>query len=158
MRCQQLNWNMLLKSFAFNIFVVLKKVIVIFLLLQIASNNAFAEEFIKLPRLFTHYYHHAHEHKDVKDFYDFLHKHYADHQKNDAHSKNHNSDDDDCKLPFKHCGNCCINIHAHVLGFISSYLTADLNVVELRSSRYISENERIESNDLCSIWQPPKLS
>ena len=27
---------------------------------------------IKIPRLFTHFYHHAYEHKDIKSFPDFL--------------------------------------------------------------------------------------
>ena len=136
----------------------LKKLIAIFLLLQIVSNNAFAEELIKFPRLFTHFYHHAYEHKDTKDFFDFLHKHYSDHHQKDAHSKKYDDDDNDCNLPFKHCGSCCVNIHAPVLAFASSYLTADFNMTVLKSSRYINENDRIESNDLCSIWQPPKLA
>ncbi len=151
--------NILQCKFEFCIFVVLKKLIAIFLLLQIASSNAFAEEVIKLPKLFTHFYHHSQEHKDTKGFFDFLHKHYSDHHENDVHSKKHNDEDDkDCDLPFKHCGNSCINIHAPVLGFVSSYLTTDFNVVILESSPYTSENDRIETNDLCSIWQPPKLA
>lgn len=135
----------------------MKKVIAIFLLFQIVSNNAFAEELIKLPKLFTHFYHHTYEHKDTKDFFDYLNMHYAGEHGTD-HSKKHDDDDKDCSLPFKHCGNCCINVHAPALGFVSSCLTADFNVVELKPSRYISENDRIETNDLCSIWQPPKLS
>ncbi len=126
-------------------------------MLQVVSNNAFAEELIKLPSLFTHYYHHAEEHKDTKDFFDYLYKHYSDHSEKDSHSKNHNDEDNECNLPFKHCGNCCINAHAPAIGFVSSHLTAEYSFVLTKSSKFFSENDIIESNDLCSIWQPPKL-
>lgn len=134
-----------------------KKLIAIFLLLQIVSNNAFAEELIKFPRLFTHFYHHAHEHKDIKNFFDFLHKHYSDHHKSDSALEKHDGEEDS-KLPFKHGGNCCVNLHAPTLAFVSTYLSADFNIVVLKPLHYANENDRIESNDLCSIWQPPKLA
>ena len=137
---------------------MLKKVIVIFLLLQIISNNTFAEELIKLPKLFTHYYHHTYEHKDTKNFLDFIHKHYSNHHQNDAHSKQHSEEDNDCNLPFKHCGNCCVNVHTSAIGFVSSYLTTDFNFTFIKSTGFFYKNNTIENNNLSSIWQPPKIS
>ena len=136
----------------------MKKAIAILLLLQIVSNNSFAEELIKLPRLFTHFYHHAYEHKDTKDFADFLHKHYSDHHENDNHSKNHKDEDNDCNLPFKHCGGCCLNIHSSTIGFLPTLLNADYPPIQIKNEDFYSENDRIESLELNSIWQPPKLA
>lgn len=136
----------------------LKRLIAIFLLLQIVSNNAFAEELVKMPTLFTHYYHHAQEHKDIHNFWDYLHKHYSDHHHQDAHLKDHDDDkDEDCKLPFKHCGHC-ISVHAPAVGFLPSNLSADCVCFSWASSDFINTDDRIESLDLCTIWQPPKLA
>lgn len=132
--------------------------IAIFLLLQVASSNAFAEELIKIPKLFTHFYHHSREHKDTSDFFDFLHKHYSDHHQDDKHSQKHNGEDNDCNLPFKHCGNCCLNIHAPAIGFIPSAVHANTIITPINNSNFVSEDDQIESSDLASIWQPPKLA
>lgn len=113
---------------------------------------------MKLPKLFTHFQHHANEHKDIKNFFDFLHKHYSDHHEKDSHSKDHNGEDNDCDLPFKHCGNCCVNVHAPTVGFLCSSLDPNFSCVVLKSSVFIPENDRFQSNDLHSIWQPPKLA
>lgn len=134
----------------------MKKVIAIFLLLQIVSNNTFAEELLKMPKLFTHFYHHAREHKDGANFFYFLHQHYADHHKNDHHEKGHRAEDNDCDLPFKHCGHG-LGIHAPALGFIPSYLDTDWLYFSFTASDFTNADDRIESQDLCSIWQPPKL-
>lgn len=136
----------------------LKKIIAIFLLLQIVTNNAFAEELIKMPRLFTHYYHHSSEHKDSKDFFDFLHKHYSDHHEKDTHSKKHSDEDNDCQLPFKHCGGCCLNIHSPAIGFVPTILNADYTYYQIKNTGFTAHNDRIESLDICNIWQPPKIS
>ncbi|MDP2385776.1 MAG: hypothetical protein Q8M29_05360 [Bacteroidota bacterium] len=136
----------------------MKKVLVIFLLLQVITNNTFAEELVKMPRLFTHYYHHAREHKDTKDFFDFLHKHYSDHHQNDNHSKNHSEEDTDCALPFKHCGGCCVGTHAPVVGFVPSFQIADYTCFQVKDLGFPAENDRIESTDGRTIWQPPKLA
>jgi hypothetical protein len=136
----------------------LKKIVAIFLLLQIITNNAFAEELIRIPRLFTHYYHHSHEHKDVKDFYDFLHKHYSDQHENDKHSKSHSDEDNDCQLPFKHCGGCCLNVHSSVIGFVPTILSADYTFPQIKNTGFMAQDDRIESLDICTIWQPPKIS
>jgi hypothetical protein len=113
---------------------------------------------IKMPRLFTHYFHHSHEHKDTTDFFDYLHKHYSDHHENDTHSKKHSDEDNDCQLPFKHCGGCCLNIHSSVIGFVPSFIDADYVYYHIKNTSFVAHNDRIESLDICNIWQPPKIS
>jgi hypothetical protein len=135
----------------------LKKLVAIFLLLQIITNNAFAEELVKIPKLFTHYHHHAHEHKDTKGFLDFLHKHYFIVGQEDMHSKNHNDEDNDCQLPFKHCGGCSVNVHAPVTVFVPTYLSTVFTCFEIKKAAFAFENERIESLNIRTIWQPPKF-
>lgn len=137
---------------------MLKKAIAIFLLLQFVSNNTFAEELIKIPRLFTHFYHHAYEHKDIKSFPDFLQKHYSEHHKTDSHSKGHDGEDNDCQLPFKHCGGCNVTMHAPVFGFVSPAGYAGCNIAVCSASSFFGGNDRIVSRELCPIWQPPKLA
>lgn len=140
------------------IFEYVKKIIAIFLLIQIVTNNSFAEELIKMPRLVTHYYHHSYEHEDTKDFFDFLHKHYSDHHEGENHSKGHSNEDNDCNLPFKHCGGCSLNIHSPVICFVNPCLNADAAYFQIKNSKFISEDDRIESLDIQIIWQPPKIS
>ncbi len=111
-----------------------------------------------MPRLFTHYQHHSNEHKDTKGFFDFLHKHYSDHHEKEKHSRNHSDEDNDCNLPFKHCGDCCLNIHSSVIGFIPSILNADYVYYNVKNTGFTAHNDRIESLDICNIWQPPKIS
>jgi len=129
-----------------------KKFISIFLLLQFLTNNSFAEQLIKLPKLFTHYHHHSHTHHDTKNFVDFLVKHYS----NDHEKDQHAGDDKDCDLPFKHCDGCCVNVHVPVLAFIDSFEETDFSFAIAITRKYASENEKIKS--ICSppIWQPPK--
>lgn len=138
-------------------FVVLNRLIAIFLLLQMASNTVFAQELIKVPRLFTHYYHHAYAHKDVDGFLDFLHQHYAAHHQNEAHSANHNGEDNDCNLPFKHCSS---NVTASYLmwGFVASGNFAGICAPGAEGKLFVFENERIQSFELNNIWQPPRLA
>ena len=111
-----------------------------------------------MQSLFTHFYHHAYEHKDTKDFADFLHKHYSDHHQTDKHSKKHNDEDNDCNLPFKHCGDCCLNVHVASAISLPSALDADFVSIQLKDKFFYSKNDRIENLELCSIWQPPKLA
>lgn len=132
----------------------MKKITTIFLLLQFLTNNTFAEEFAKLPKLFTHFYHHTHEHKDVVDFGDFITKHYFD-----AHKESeHQGEDKDCDLPFKHCDDCCVNAHAPIMAFIPQVIDAKFDVIIISAKKYSFQNEKIKS--ICSppIWQPPKVS
>jgi len=136
----------------------LKKLIAIFLLLQVLSNNAFAEAMLKMPKLVTHFYHHAREHKDTDNFMDYLQSHYSTNDNNEGHDKGHSDEDNDCNLPFKHCNNCCVNVHVPALGSTASYLITDCNLLQSVSCSFISEDDRIQSQNLCSIWQPPKIS
>lgn len=132
----------------------MKNFIAIFLLLQFLTNNSFAEEIIKLPKLFTHFNHHSHEHHEKSDFIDYLDQHYSnDHEKDD-----HKDKDGDCNLPFKHCDGCCVNAHAPVLAFIPTFQEIDIVFTIAISRKYSFENEKIKS--ICSppIWQPPKLA
>jgi hypothetical protein len=131
-----------------------KKLTAIFLLLQFLTNNSFAEEVIKLPTLFTHYYHHSHEHRDISNFRDFLVMHYfSDHQKEE-----HRGEDSDCNLPFKHCHDHGVSVHAPVLAFIPTVEKTDIVFAILITKIYSSENDKIQS--MCSppVWQPPKFS
>lgn len=142
----------------FTTFTLVKKLITIFLLLQIVTNNAFAEELIKVPRLITHYLHHTTKHKDTKDFFDFLHKHYSNHHQTENHSQQHGGEDNDCQLPFKHCGSCCLNVHVPAIGFVPPPLNTHSLSIQVQAANFISENDRIESLDLPAVWQPPKLA
>lgn len=152
------NHKYLVVYFFLYICLELRKIVAIFLLLQIISSNAFAEELIKMPRLVTHYIHHAQEHADSGNFYDFLHKHYSDHDHKDTHANGKHAEDKDCNLPFKHCGSCCFNLHISVIGFVANYLHTDAVVYQFTESTFPKANDRIESLDLCTIWQPPKIS
>jgi hypothetical protein len=133
-----------------------KKVLAIFLLLQFVSNNSFAEELLKLPRLFTHFYHHSKIHNENDGFFEYLHKHYTDHHK-DKHSRDHSDEDNDCNLPFKHCGNCCVSMHVSTNAFLPSVLAADFNMVDKQSNTFPVGTEQIPNVKLDSIWQPPRL-
>jgi hypothetical protein len=133
---------------------LLKKLTAIFLLLQFLTNNSFAEEIMKLPKLFTHYYHHSHEHRDSSDFTDYLVQHYS----NDHEKEEHRGEDSDCNLPFKHCDNCCVSAHAPVLAFMPSVEESGLVFAIAITKTYTFENDKIQS--MCSppVWQPPKFS
>lgn len=136
------------------IFVSLKKIISIFLLLQFVTNNSFGEDLFKLPKLFSHFHHHAHEHKDITDFGDFITKHYFDsHQQSE-----HQGEDKDCDLPFKHCNNCCVGSHGSLIAFIPVFKGVPLLVTTISLNNYSLENEKIKSMCASSVWQPPKLA
>jgi hypothetical protein len=122
----------------------------------VLSNNAFSEALLKLPALFTHYYHHAQEEKDTTNVLDFFKKHYIESNTNQNHEE-HQDEDADCELPFKHCGHCCLTAHSPVIGFIPSYLDTNYLPSEIQKQNFQLENEKIESLELHSIWQPPKL-
>lgn len=133
--------------------------VAIFLLLQIVTNNSFAEELVKMPRLFTHYFHHAEEKRDVHDFLDFLQQHYSNHNQEESYQKQHaGEDDDDCNLPFKHCGNCCLSVHMPLIGFIPNHMDANYSFIQISEAGFLIENDRVESLNICTIWQPPKFS
>lgn len=132
----------------------MKKLISILLLFQFLTNNTFAEEFIKLPKLFTHFYHHSQEHQDTDGFVQYLIEHYSDHHENDEHQ----GEDKDCNLPFKHCDGCCINIHIPLLAFLPVFEKVEFIFTIDSSQKYIFRNEKIKNICAHSIWQPPKIS
>ena len=136
----------------------MKKLIIIFISLQIVSNNAFAEELIKVPGLISHYFHDSEKHKGSGNFIDFIHKHYCDTHSKNMHSDGKHDEDKDCNLPFKHCGGCCLNLHTSVLAFMPSFITADNIFYQFQKSTFPIADDRIESLDVCTIWQPPKIS
>ena len=132
----------------------MKKLLTIFLLLQFLTNNTFAEELIKLPKLFTHFYHHSKEHHDTDNFADYLSDHYsADHQE-----EKQDDEDGDCELPFKHCDGCCLTSHTPLIASVPAFNTNEFVFVVTSSKKYTFENEKIKS--ICSppIWQPPKIN
>lgn len=131
------------------IFVALKKALLIFLLLQFASNNSFAEELLRLPALFSHYRHHTVEHRDVGNFFDFLYIHYA--------ADDGSDDTEHHGLPFKHKGDSCLNMHNAPACFLHALPDADFSLYQISDSEFYAEDERIQSLELSSIWQPPKL-
>jgi hypothetical protein len=126
------------------------------LLLQFATNNSFAEQVIKLPALFTHFYHHRSEHKDITTFADFLYIHYyTDHEAANPSQKD-DGDDGHCKLPFKHCGNC-VNAHTPVVGFLPTVFITSFSIPQQNNYCFRCEDDRIQSLEISAIWQPPKL-
>lgn len=137
---------------------MIKKLIIIFVALQIVSNNAFAEELIKIPCFVSHYFHHSKEHQDSDIFFDFIHKHYCDNHSKDRHKGNKHDEDKDCNLPFKHCGECCLNLHTSVIAFIPDFLTADNVFYQIQKNIFPIADDRVESLDVCTIWQPPRIS
>lgn len=132
--------------------------IVIFILLQIVSNNSFAEGLIKIPGLITHYFHHTTQHGEKGNFFEYLSEHYIGQHQKDSHAGNKHEEDKDCNLPFKHCGGCCLNVHTSFIGFVPSYLEADYIFYHIEQKNYPVADDRIESLDVCTIWQPPKIS
>lgn len=131
----------------------MKKIVSIFLLLQFLTGNAFAEELVKLPTLFTHFYHHSQEHDDNDNFLDFVVEHYSDN-----HEKEEHQEDKDCHLPFKHCDGCCVNAHIPLIGFTPNYDVLEFNLTISTNNEYFFENEKAENACCFSIWQPPKIS
>lgn len=134
----------------------MKKITLIFLILQVLSNNAFSEVLIKIPALFIHCHHHIQEEKDTITIIDFFKKHYFESITSVKHEE-HQNEDTHCKLPFKHCGHSCLNAHSPVIGFVPSFIDTNFFIIEIQKQNFQLENEKIESLELHSIWQPPKL-
>lgn len=141
-------WHFDFHNFPFT-FVRLKKAVLIFLALQFASNNSFAEELLRLPALFSHYRHHTTEHRDISDFSDFLYLHYANQSHQDNDQEHHG-------LPFKHSAGDCSVMHLSSLGFLPSF-NANLSLYPNTTLLFFSVDESIPSVEWNCIWQPPKL-
>lgn len=137
----------------------MKRVLAIFFLLQIISNNSFAEELVKMPWLFIHFYHHTYEHKDTNSFSEFLYNHYGErHDDITEHSSEHNGQDNDCRLPFKHCGDCCLMQHHYVNTFVIGNSPEGFVYPDNQIVLHAIKNDTINSYCFSYIWQPPKLA
>ncbi len=125
----------------------MKKVIALFIALQLITNHEAFAEMVKLPFLFHHYS----ETADNTAFIDFLKTHYSENQHEE-------SDHDHGKLPFKHSHDGCSN---HPSPNISVVTKSDHNYafkpIVFTSQKIVLSNDRITSLFINSIWQPPKL-
>lgn len=131
---------------------MLKKVIIIFLCLQILSGNAFGMELMKVHSAITHYFdHESHEHPG-ESFLDFLHEHYVlgEH----AHENGGHCDED---MPFKHCSECGSN-HLVVVPFTLPEDLAKISFSYCTVQLPIEAREQFVSSCTLTIWQPPKIS
>jgi len=135
-----------------------KKIVVIFLLFQFVSSNAFAEQLVRIPAVFAHYFHHSQEQEESNTLFNFLHDHYNDHHENDRNVKHNSEEKRDCNFPLNDCGNCCIDADSSVEGFVASYISSDFAVLSLTLVTFLPEQAFFQSLDLCNIWQPPKIS
>lgn len=126
----------------------MKKVLAIFIILQLLTNHEAFAELIKIPFLFHHYS----ESEEKESFMHFLKDHYS----SNSHEE---SDHEHGKLPFKHSDDGCAH---HPLPNISpvtktedSYL---LNITAFNKNKYRLTNDNIYSSYIGTIWQPPKLA
>lgn len=126
----------------------MKKVLAIFIILQLLTNHEAFAELIKVPFLFHHY----NESEENESFIHFLKDHYA----SDSHEK---SDHEHGKLPFKHSDDGCAH---HPLPNISPVTKTDdnyaLNLTVFNKSKYRIMNDTIYCSYIGAIWQPPKLA
>ena len=132
----------------------MKKSLIAFLVLQIITCNGFAEELFRIPGLFGHYLHHAHEHGDVSGFFDFIQKHYDEFYQGEI---DHDHDDEqDANLPFKHCKGICINFQYNHTDFIPSELNQEWGISIHRVPVTSVRADFFQNPHLNKIWQPPK--
>lgn len=130
----------------------MKRIVLIFLCLQILSGNVFAAELMKIPLLVEHYSDHSTKEHAGEGFGQYLWEHYVD--TCDTHEHEGHCDDN---LPFKHCDDC-----SHVIA-VGLFVMPETNqiAVQLHSSysmvQFGFENQFASVYDCC-IWQPPKIS
>ncbi len=129
------------------LYAIMKKVLVLFLILQFFTNHEAFAELVKLPFLFDHY----HQTASHVSFIDFINEHYA--------NDNHDTDHEHGKLPFKHSEDGCSH---HPTPNISVVIKTDnhysLALIEYKVQQSVQSNDQIPSSFTDSIWQPPKLS
>ena len=129
----------------------MKKVIVIFLCLQILSGNTFGMELMKVHSAVAHYFdHESHEHPG-ESFFDFLYEHYVacDH---DDETGGHCDEE----MPFKHCGDCC-NHHVVVLPFTLPEEEVNISIPDFTIQFPVEAKTQFVSSCDIAIWQPPKI-
>ncbi len=127
----------------------MKKILVIFLVLQILSGNILLSELAKIPQLIEHFKQHQNENTQI-DFISFLKMHYAnpEHQRKDA--SRHGS------LPLK----SVTSAHAEVV-----VLSETTPSVFLAEKVKITQNLQLPSSENCffdskirqSVFQPPRI-
>ncbi len=128
---------------------LMKKILVIFLVLQIFSGNVLLPELAKIPQLIEHFREHQRENK-VLGFISFLKMHYADpeHQRKDA--SRHGS------LPLK----SVTSAHAEVVVLSETTPSVFLEKkVEITPNLQLpsSENRFSDSKNRQSVFQPPRV-
>jgi hypothetical protein len=133
------------------IFVFMKKMLVLFLCLQICSGNVFATECLKIPMLFVHFYEHQLELEKSPSFSDFLSEHYSNHSEENEAGHCHE------KVPFKHCHECCVH-QAGVVAFLVPEFTFSAQLQENLSLVYTQHPVFTGSTYSVHIWQPPRQS
>ncbi len=125
----------------------MKKILALFIVIQLMTNHEAFAEMAKLPFLFCHYNSTASDTSII----DFIKTHYTD----DHHE---NSDHDHGKLPFKHSSDGCSH---HPSPVISVVIKAEGNyslkpaVVSIPMVAH--SNDELSCLFISSIWQPPKL-
>lgn len=129
----------------------MKKILVLFLSLQLLTGNELVVELTKIPALLNHFQEHQREICGL-DFFTFLKMHYADpeHQRNDE--QRHGS------LPLK------VSHVAHAEIFnMPTVLTPSVFVPILPKNIALKtvisyQNPFLDANNGISIFQPPRLS
>jgi hypothetical protein len=130
----------------------MKRIVLIFLCLQILSGNVFAAELMKIPLLIEHYSEHStHEHKG-EGFGEYLWEHYV----NSCGTHEHKGHCED-SLPFKHCDDCS-HVMAVVLYVMPDACQINIHVPAPYSKVDIGFANHLASIYDCCIWQPPKIS
>lgn len=134
------------------IFVLVKKLLVIFFLTIYMVSTTELSELLKLPILIEHYI----EHKETSpemSLFKFLTIHYNDHSEN--HPKNHDYEQDQ-KLPFI--------AHSQTLSFCFIYpqpfyveFKTFIKTKEISKIMPVNDNY-LDNNYQTFIWQPPKFS
>lgn len=125
----------------------MKKLLYLFISLQLISGNSFAEELSKLPALFIHFGHHQHQEHNTT-FSAFIVNHYSGHQHSD-------SEPDHEHLPLKHCADHCA--HQVLVQSIPEYFYINFQVNLLPLDHTINHTTGSTLSFSGSIFQPPRL-
>ncbi len=125
----------------------MKKLLALFIALQLFTNHEAFAEVVKLPFLFHHYS----ETAANTSMIEFIKTHYTD----DQHE---NSDHDHGKLPFKHSHDGCSHHPSPVISVvIKTESNYELKLTSFSAPNIIFSSDRVSSSFINNIWQPPKL-
>jgi hypothetical protein len=126
----------------------MKKLLALFITLQLITNHEAFAEMVKLPFLFHHY----NETSDNTTFIEFLKTHYSE-------TQHENSDHDHGKLPFKHSEDGCSHHPSPVISVvIKTDQHYELKPAVFSAPKIVFSNDEIPSLFINTIWQPPKLA